>query len=179
MSRVGKQKIVIPKGVEIKLVDGSISVTGPLGTVSRLTHPEVKVEVLESEVKLQPASPSPFANVLWGTYASHILNMIAGVTQGFKKKLTVEGVGYKADSSSDTLSLSLGFSHPVKVKIPAGIRVLVEKGVNLAISGCDKEKVGEFAARVRALRPPEPYKGKGIRYDGEVILRKQGKKTVT
>jgi large subunit ribosomal protein L6 len=175
MSRLAKQPIVIPQKTEISVVNGDITVKGPKGTLSRMGHRFITVEVGAESVQVGTKSETIEARAAIGSYASHIRNMIEGVNKGFIKRLLIEGVGYKWDVSGKTLNLSLGFSHPVKVAIPEGLTVTVEKGV-LSIAGADKEQVGQFAANIRALKKPEPYKGKGIRYEGEVIRRKQGKK---
>ena len=182
MSRIGKQKLIIPEKVEVRLektADGSnkFSIKGPLGELSRVFLKEINIDLKEGEISLEATGDSIFNRSLWGTYAAHIKNMIEGVTKGFGKTLIIEGIGYKADVIGQDLSMSLGFSHPLKVLIPAGIKVKSEKG-SLNISWIDKEQVGHFAAKIRSIKPPEPYKGKGIRYDGEMILRKQGKKSV-
>jgi len=150
-------------------------VKGPKGTLQRPLHRLVTVEVGKDGVQVSPKGESLQSRALIGTYASHVKNMILGVTGGFSKKLLIEGVGFKWDVQGKTLNLALGFSHPVKVAIPDGLTVKADKGA-LDISGFDKELVGQFAADIRAMKKPEPYKGKGIRYDGEVIRRKQGKK---
>ncbi len=175
MSRLAKRPIQIPKQTEIKVSDGCISVKGPKGTLTKPLHRYISVEVGADGVQVSKLSSAKEAQALVGTYASHVRNMMAGVTTGFSKKLLVEGVGFKWDVAGKTLNLALGFSHPVKMQIPDGLTVVAEKNA-LTISGFDKEVVGQFAANIRALKKPEPYKGKGIRYDGEVIRRKQGKK---
>jgi large subunit ribosomal protein L6 len=179
MSRIGKQPIKIPSGVDVKIDDGFLVVKGPLGELRRdFKTSEVAIKKENDEVTVSPKKDNKLSISLWGTYASHIGNMVEGVTKGFEKKLILEGVGFKVNLEGDNLVLNLGFSHPVKVNTPEGIKVTVEKN-NMTISGFDKEKVGDFTARVRALKKPEPYKGKGIRYDGEVIRRKAGKKAAT
>ncbi len=178
MSRIGKQVITIPERTEVNVEDGIVVVKGPLGELSKILKKEVKVVVLGKEVKLEPTEDTQFANALWGTYAAHVKNMIQGVNQAYEKKLVIEGVGYKSDISGENLVLTVGFSHPVNIEIPNGLNVSVEKNV-ISISGPDKEMVGQFAASVRSVKKPEPYKGKGIRYDDEVVRRKQGKKAVT
>lgn len=176
MSRIGKKPIPTPKDAAVAVEGNLVSVKGPLGETKRQFPHEIKVEVGEGSVAVLPAR-QPISNMaLWGTYASHMKNMLQGVTKGYTKKLLIEGVGYKWDVQGDTMNLSLGYSHPVKVKIPQGLKAAVEKGV-LSIAGIDKEKVGQFASHIRSLKKPEPYKGKGIRYEGEVVRRKQGKKT--
>ena len=175
MSRLAKRPIQIPKQTEIKVSDGLISVKGPKGTLTKPLHRYISVEVGTDGVQVSKLTSAKEAQALVGTYASHVRNMMTGVTTGFSKKLLVEGVGFKWDVAGKTLNLALGFSHPVKMAIPEGLTVVAEKAT-LTISGFDKELVGQFAANVRALKKPEPYKGKGIRYDGEVIRRKQGQK---
>ncbi len=150
-------------------------VKGPKGTLQKPIHRMVSIEVGTDGVQVSPKGESLQSRALIGTYASHVKNMMLGVNKGFSKKLLIEGVGYKWDVQGKTLNLALGFSHPVKVAIPESLMVKADKGV-LDISGFDKELVGQFAADIRALKKPEPYKGKGIRYDGEVVRRKQGKK---
>ncbi len=176
MSRIAKQPIPIPEKTKITFVDGLFSVTGPKGTLARAFRNEVVVLLEENAVVLKPRNDSEiFSRALWGTYASHVKNMIAGVNTGYVKKLILEGVGYKSDVKGTNLNLALGFSHPVVVEIPAGLTVTAEKNV-ITISGIDKELVGQFASKIRAMKKPEPYKGKGFHYEGEVIRRKQGKK---
>jgi large subunit ribosomal protein L6 len=176
MSRVGKQIIAIPQKTDVTLVDGVLSVKGPLGELRRKLRSVVAVTIENNQVTLAPTEETLFAEALWGTYASHISNMIAGVNTPYTKKLILEGVGFKSEVSGGKLKLALGFSHPVHVDIPEGLTVTAEKNL-ITISGSDKEVVGQFAASVRALKKPEPYKGKGFRYDGEIIRRKQGKKS--
>jgi large subunit ribosomal protein L6 len=177
MSRLAKQPIAIPPKTEVTVQNGDITVKGAKGTLTRGGHRLIDVAVSAEGVKVSTKSETIEARAALGTYASHVRNMIEGVTKGFSQKLFIEGVGYKWDVAGKTLNLSLGFSHPVKVAIPEGLTVTVDKGT-LTIAGFDKELVGQFAANVRALKKPEPYKGKGIRYEGEVIRRKQGKKAV-
>ena len=150
-------------------------VKGPKGTLSRPAHRLISIENVEGGVQVSSKDASLEARALLGTYASHVRNMFEGVTAGFTKKLIIEGVGFKWDVAGNKLNLSLGFSHPVSMEIPEGLKVTAERNV-LTIAGFDKEVVGQFAANVRALKKPEPYKGKGIHYEGEVIRRKQGKK---
>ena len=175
MSRLAKRPITIPAKTEVTVSGGLVMVKGPKGTLQKPLHRLVTVEVGQDGVQVSPKGESLQSRALIGTFASHIKNMIGGVNTGFSKKLLIEGVGYKWDVQGKTLNLALGFSHPVKVAIPDGLTVKAEKGA-LDISGFDKELVGQFAADIRAMKKPEPYKGKGIRYDGEVIRRKQGKK---
>lgn len=177
MSRIGKKPIEIPEKTEVTVSDNVITVKGPLGELSRTYKPVVSIKVEGGEVVLEPKDQSIETNALWGTYASHISNMVSGVNKEYEKKLQIEGVGYKADLKGDTLVLNIGFSHPVELKVPEGVKCVVEKN-ELTISGIDKEAVGQFAADIRSKKTPEPYKGKGIRYEGEYVRRKEGKKAV-
>ena len=176
MSRIGKKPIIIPVGTEVKVSGTTLTVKGPAGTISREFKPAILFTVAPGELQVTLQKKDRESSALWGTYASHASNMIAGVATPFQKKLVIEGIGFKAEVKGEELVLNLGFSHQIKVKIPKGLKVVGEKGA-LNISGVDTELVGQFAAKVRALKKPEPYKGKGIRYDDEVIRRKQGKKT--
>lgn len=176
MSRIGKKDIIIPKGVEVLKSGAEIKVTGPKGSLTKAVRDDISIDIKDGVIKLEPKRNDKFSKSLWGTYASHISNMIKGVQEPYQKKLILEGVGFKSEVKGTDLHLALGFSHPVVVKIPEGITMTAEKN-NLTITGIDKELVGSFAASVRALKKPEPYKGKGMRYEGEVIRRKQGKKT--
>jgi len=177
MSRIGKQEIQIPKGVEVTKSGAILTVKGPKGTLSKTFRDEITVTIANGLVTLNTTRNDKFSKSLWGTYASHIKNMIAGVETPYQKKLILEGVGFKSEVKGKEFVFALGFSHPVVVKIPEGITATAEKNL-ITISGIDKELVGSFAAAVRALKKPEPYKGKGMRYEDEVIRRKQGKKTV-
>lgn len=177
MSRLGKQPITIPAGVEFSIADGVVTVKGPKGTLTQAVRDEVAITLEAGVVTLAPAKETIFARALWGTYAALLRNMITGVTEGFTKILEIEGVGYRAEAQGQKLNLSLGFSHPVVMEVPAGLTATVEKNV-ITIVGADKNAVGQFAANVRKVKKPEPYKGKGIRYQGEHIIRKQGKKAV-
>ena len=177
MSRVGKQIIHIPKGIEITKSGMILKVVGPKGTLTKSFNDDVEIKIADGMVTLAINRNDKFVKSLWGTYASHIKNMIGGVEMPYQKKLILEGVGFKSEVKGKELVLALGFSHPVVVKIPEGITVTAEKN-NISITGIDKELVGSFSAAVRALKKSEPYKGKGMRYEGEVIRRKQGKKTV-
>lgn len=177
MSRIGKSPISIPEGVTVRVTGALVSVKGPKGELEISLHPWVQAEVKDREVVILPKGDTKKTPALWGLFRALIANMVQGVTEGFEKKLEFEGIGYRAVVEGDMLNLQLGFSHPVKFRTPAGIKLSVEKNV-IKISGIDKGLVGETAARIRALKPPEPYKGKGIRYQGEVIRRKAGKKAV-
>ena len=177
MSRIGKQPITIPDKTEVSISDGILSVKGPLGELTRKVRNDVKIEVVGQEVVVTLVKKTRLARALCGTYASHIDNMVHGVNELFEKKLVVEGVGYRVELSGGELILNMGYSHPVKLTVPEGIEVQVLKNT-INIKGSDKEVVGQFAAEVRSVRKPEPYKGKGIRYHDEVVRRKQGKKAV-
>lgn len=178
MSRIGKKPIVIPEKTEISLSGNVITVKGPLGELSKIVRTDAVDFAIEgSTITLTPKNPTQEAKALWGTFASHIKNMIAGVNQEYVTKLIVEGVGFKADVQGTTLVMNLGFSHQVKLEIPKGITCKVEKG-EITISGIDKESVGQFSAVARSKKKPEPYKGKGIRYSDEIVRRKEGKKSV-
>lgn len=177
MSRIGKQPITIPDKTEVSISDGILSVKGPLGELTRKVRNDVKIEVVGQEVVVTPVKKTRLARALWGTYASHVDNMVHGVNELFEKKLVVEGVGYRVELSGGELTLNMGYSHPVKMTVPEGLEVQVLKNT-INIKGSDKEIVGQFAAEVRSVRKPEPYKGKGIRYHDEVVRRKQGKKAV-
>ncbi len=175
MSRIAKQPITLPAGVTAIIDGDEFKVKGPLGELSKKFKSDVVITVEGQTVKVSPSHKSISANALSGTYASHLKNMIEGVTKGFEKKLIIEGVGFRYAVNGNDIKLDIGFSHPVNVPIPAGLKVVIEKG-NMTISGYDKEAVGEFSAKIRALKKVEPYKGKGIRYVDEVVRRKQGKK---
>lgn len=177
MSRIGKKIIILPEKTEIKVSDNIVSVKGPLGELSRVLHPVIEVKINDHKVAVNIKKTTLESRALWGTYASHITNMVSGVNKLFEKKLMLEGIGFKSEVKGDNIVLALGFSHPVEVSIPEGLKVTAEKNV-ITISGSDKEQVGQFASRLRSLKKPEPYKGKGIRYADEIIRRKQGKKSV-
>ncbi len=177
MSRIGKQEIAIPDGVKTTLTGGVFTVVGPKGTLSKVFKDDVAVAIADKTITLSIKRNDKFSKSLWGTYASHIKNMITGVQTPYQKKLILEGVGFKSEVKGKDFVFALGFSHPVIFPIPEGITATADKN-NITISGIDKELVGSFTAAVRALKKPEPYKGKGMRYDTEVIRRKQGKKTV-
>ena len=177
MSRIGKQEIEIPGGVEVTQSGDVFTVKGPKGTIVRNFRDDIAISVKDKIINLTPKRNDKFSKSLWGTYASHIKNMIQGVQTPYQKKLILEGVGFKSEVKGKEFQFALGFSHPVIVRIPEGITATAEKN-NITISGIDKELVGSFTASIRALKKPEPYKGKGMRYEGEVIRRKQGKKTV-
>lgn len=176
MSRIGKKEIVIPKGVEVTMSGETLKVKGPQGTLTKIFRDDVTIAIAADKINLTIKRNDKFSKSLWGTYASHIINMIAGVQTPYVKKLILEGVGFKSEVKGKELHFALGFSHPVVVKIPEGLTATAEKN-NITITGIDKELVGSFTAGIRALKKPEPYKGKGMRYENEVIRRKAGKKT--
>jgi large subunit ribosomal protein L6 len=177
MSRIGKKPITIPQGTEVSVLDGVVTVKGPKGELARPLHTSITVSQEGDIVSVLPVDQTKESSALWGTFASHITNMVAGVNTPFEKKLIIEGVGYRAEVQGSKLVMNLGFSHPVEMEIPEGLTVTVEKN-NASIVGINKELVGSFASKIRLKRKPEPYKGKGIRYHDEIIRRKQGKKTV-
>lgn len=177
MSRIGKQEIKIPKGVEVTRNGSDFVVKGPKGTLTKVFRDDIEIKIEGDIITLNIKRNDKFSKSLWGTYSSHIQNMIKGVETPYQKKLILEGVGFKSEVKGKELHLALGFSHPVIVKIPEGLTTTAEKN-NITVTGIDKELVGSFTASVRALKKPEPYKGKGMRYEGEIIRRKQGKKTV-
>lgn len=178
MSRIGKKPINIPEDVEVDIKENKIVVKGPKGSLKLDIHPFVKVKLENRTIKVSVFDPTDKKqHALWGTFVRLIENMIEGVKRGFEKKLEIVGVGYRAEVKGNLLVLYLGFSHPVKFPIPKGIDISLKKNI-ITVSGIDKQQVGEVAARIRALKKPEPYKGKGIRYVDEVIRRKAGKKAV-
>lgn len=177
MSRLGKQPVILPAGVEVIFNDGVLTIKKGSESLSREMKNDVEVKIDGNTITFTPKAGSVAAKALWGTYAAHARNMIAGVTEGFKKILEIEGVGYRAELKGNKLVLLMGFSHPVEMELPEGVSAVVEKGV-VTISGIDKEAVGQFASDIRKVKKPEPYKGKGIRYRGEYVIRKQGKKAV-
>ena len=176
MSRLGKKGIEIPAKTEVKINGDVITVKGPLGELSKTFKKNIAVSIEGNIVSLKPVKETLENKALWGTYASHIMNMIEGVNKGYTNKLIVEGIGYKADITPTEITLKVGFSHPVKVLIPKNLKVSSDKGV-IVINGIDKELVTSFASGLKSIKKPEPYKGKGIRYENEVVKRKQGKKT--
>lgn len=175
MSRIGKQPISIPSGVEVSVSANVVTVKGTKGTLTFTHATDVRVSVSDGRATVEKLGESKRAQAIWGTTAKMISNMIEGVTKGFEKRLELNGVGFRMSVSGKSLDLALGFSHPVKVVLPEGIEAKVEKNI-LSISGIDKQAVGQFAAEIRGLKPVEPYKGKGFRYDDEHVRRKEGKK---
>lgn len=175
MSRIGKLPIPIPPEVKVTLSNETIQVTGPKGQLERHIPNGVQVLIKDNQIVVQRPNDSRQAKSIQGLTRSLLSNMVMGVSQGFEKKLEIVGVGYRAEQRDKGLSLTLGYSHPILYPVPSGIEVIVEKQVGLTVRGVDKELVGAVAAKIRSFRPPEPYKGKGIRYEGEYVRRKVGK----
>lgn len=174
MSRIGRKPIQIPKGTKISIDNNVLTVVGPKGSLSKKFNDTINFNIEDEQVILTPKKSTDSA--IWGTYSSKLLNMILGVNALFSKKLILEGIGYKSEVKGDKIVMALGFSHPVELSIPKTLTVTAEKNI-ITVSGIDKEEVGQFAKLLRDQKRPEPYKGKGMRYDGEVIKRKQGKKS--
>jgi len=178
MSRIGKKPIEIPKEVEVKIENQEITIKGPKGESSQKIRPEIEVVTKEGKILVSPKKETKETKAFWGLTRALLANIIQGVTEGFEKKLEIKGVGYKANLEGEDLILQLGFSHPVKIKKPEGIKFLIEKNI-ISVSGINKQLVGEAAARIRQVRPPDSYKGKGIRYLGEIVKKKEGKRAAT
>ncbi len=176
MSRVGKNPVAVPAGVEVALSDGAITVKGPLGTLTQRVDPLVKIAREGAELTFPPADESREANAMSGTYRALVANMVHGVSKGFEKKLQLVGTGYRAQAQGGSLNLSLGFSHPVVYTLPAGVKAETPTQTEIVIKGADKQVVGQVAAEIRAYREPEPYKGKGVRYADERVALKEVKK---
>jgi large subunit ribosomal protein L6 len=176
MSRIGKRAVAIPSGVTATVADGTLSVKGPKGTLSMPMVDEVTYDVQADSIGVQPANETKRARAFWGMQRTMVQNLVTGVTEGFSKKLLITGVGYRANAQGKRLKLQLGYSHDVDIDVPEGLTVATPDNTTVEISGADKQKVGQLAAEIRRWRKPEPYKGKGIKYDGEYIFRKEGKK---
>ena len=176
MSRIGKAPVVLPQKVEVTIAPGEIQVKGPLGSLTQRIAPDVQVEKVENRVEFKPVGNSRQADAMSGTLRALVANMVTGVTQGFEKRLTLVGVGYRAQAQGDKLNLMLGYSHAVAHSMPKGIKVETPTQTEIVIKGPDRQLVGQVAAEVRAYRSPEPYKGKGVRYSGEQIVIKETKK---
>ena len=176
MSRLGKLPVAIPEKVEVTLGESVVRAKGPKGELSTLITGEVNVSVDDGRLVVRPANDTKRSRAMWGTVRSNVKNLVTGVTEGFSKTLEVNGVGYRASVQNNVLSLTLGLSHEVRYVLPEGINCQVEKNTLVTISGIDKQKVGQVAAEIRNLRRPEPYKGKGVKYADETIVRKEGKK---
>ncbi|MBU5674155.1 50S ribosomal protein L6 [Paenibacillus brevis] len=175
MSRIGRKPITVPSGVDITLNNSLITVKGPKGTLTRELHKDMKVSVEDNQILVERPSDNKLHRSLHGTTRSVVNNMVSGVTEGFTKTLELVGVGYRASKSGEKLVLNVGYSHPVEITPEAGITFEVPTNTKIIVSGINKERVGEYAANIRAVRAPEPYKGKGIKYEGERIIRKEGK----
>ena len=178
MSRIGKKPILIPENVEVKIEGQKVMIKGPKGELQREIRPEIKVETKNNQIFVSPQIETKKTKAFWGLTRALIANMIKGVTEGFEKKLEIVGLGFRALLEGNDLLLYVGFTQPIKIEAPEGIKFSVEKNI-ITVSGADLEKVSQVAAKIRKVKPPEPYKGKGIRYLGEVVRRKVGKKAVT
>jgi large subunit ribosomal protein L6 len=176
MSRIAKNPVVLPKGVEVQIGEGEITVKGPLGALRQTILPSVEVRLEEGAIRCAALQGKPDASAMSGTMRALLNNMVIGVTRGFEKKLTLVGVGYKAQAQGNKINLSLGFSHPVIHEMPSGIKVETPTQTEIIVKGIDKQLVGQVAAELRAYRSPEPYKGKGVRYADEVVTIKETKK---
>ena len=176
MSRLGKLPVAIPDKVTVNVASTGITVKGPKGELTTTMSADVLVTVTDGKVWVKPADDSLRSKAMWGTVRANVKNLVEGVTTGYKKQLDINGVGYRASAQGQIITLALGFSHDIKYIVPAGITVTVEKQTTIVLAGADKQKVGQVAAEIRALRGPEPYKGKGVKYSTETIRRKEGKK---
>jgi large subunit ribosomal protein L6 len=176
MSRVAKVPVALASGVEARVGDGQIMVKGPLGTLSRPASPLVSLTVADGRISFAAADETAAASAMSGTMRALVAGMVQGVSKGFERKLTLVGVGYRAQAQGDRLNLSLGFSHPIVYQLPAGVKAETPSQTEIVIKGADKQKVGQVAAEVRGFKPPEPYKGKGVRYADEVVVLKETKK---
>ena len=176
MSRIGKNPVAIPAGVTVELAGQVLTAKGALGSLSLAVSGEVTATIADGSVTIAPKDESQRARAMWGTTRALVNNMVTGVATGFTRVLDINGVGYRAAVQGKTLNLQLGFSHDVPYAIPAGITIVTEKPTMISVSGIDKQLVGQVAAEIRSWRPPEPYKGKGVRYEGEYVRRKEGKK---
>jgi large subunit ribosomal protein L6 len=177
MSRIGKHAVAVPQGVEAKIDGNTVSIKGKLGQLTQTLDAEVKVTLADGKISVMPQDKnSRIGRSKWGLSRTLVNNMVTGVSKGYSKKLLITGVGYRAAMQGKDLVLSLGFSHEVRVPVPQGMQIAVDKQTEITITGFDKQKVGQLAAEIRGFKPPEPYKGKGVKYDGEFIIRKEGKK---
>jgi large subunit ribosomal protein L6 len=176
MSRVARIPVALPKGAEASLAAGVLTVKGPIGTLTQQVHPQVKLTIENGQLSFAAGDETRESKALSGTFRALVNNMVNGVTKGFERKLNLVGVGFKAQAKGDLLDLSLGYSHPVVHKMPAGVKVETPTPTEIVIKGSNKQQVGQVAAEVRAYRPPEPYKGKGVRYSDEVVVIKETKK---
>jgi large subunit ribosomal protein L6 len=176
MSRIGKKAVPIPAGVTANVEGQTVKVKGPKGALQVVLHDDVAVKLESDGVKIDPRTETKIARAQWGTSRTLVANLVAGVTKGFEQRLEITGVGYRASVQGKNLQIALGYSHDIVYPIPDGITIATPRPVEIVISGIDRQKVGQVAAEIRDYRPPEPYKGKGIRYAGEYIFRKEGKK---
>lgn len=176
MSRVGKHPVEVPSGVEVAVEGLTVRAKGKLGQLAFQSTADVSISLEDGKIVVKPVNESQASRAMWGTARSCLQNLVTGVSEGFTKELEINGVGYRAAVQGSSLNLQLGFSHDVNYPIPQGIAIKCEKPTSIAITGADKQKVGQVAAEIRAFRPPEPYKGKGVKYKDEYILRKEGKK---
>ena len=176
MSRIGKRPVPVPKGVTANVEGQTVNAKGPKGQLTVALHDRVSVAMADGGVKVEPRGQSKEARALWGTSRTLVQNIFVGVTEGFEEKLEISGVGYRAQVEGKALNLALGYSHEVKFPIPEGIKIETPKPTEIVVTGIDKQKVGQVAAEIRRWRPPEPYKGKGVKYADEVIIRKEAKK---
>ena len=176
MSRIGKRAVSIPSGVTVSVDGQTVKMKGPKGALELVLPGEVAAKMEKGAIKVDPRNESKRARSMWGTSRTLVSNLVTGVTKGFEKKLEISGVGYRAAVQGKNLQIALGYSHDVVFAIPAGITIATPKPTEVVISGIDRQKVGQVAAEIRGFRPPEPYKGKGVKYSGEYIFRKEGKK---
>ncbi len=176
MSRIGKKAVPVPSGVTANVEGQTVKVKGPKGALQLVLHDDVLVALDKGEIKIDPRNETKRARSMWGTSRTLVSNLMTGVTKGFERKLEITGVGYRAALQGKNLQLQLGYSHDVVYPIPEGIAIVTPKPTEVVISGIDRQKVGQVAAEIRGYRPPEPYKGKGVKYEGEYIFRKEGKK---
>jgi large subunit ribosomal protein L6 len=176
MSRIGKKPVAVPSGVTANVEGQTVKVKGPKGALSFLVPDDVSVKLEDGKVQVDPRNETKRARSMWGTSRTMVANLVTGVTKGFERKLEITGVGYRAAVQGKNLQLALGYSHDVVYPIPEGIQIATPKPTEITITGIDSQKVGQVAAEIRGFRPPEPYKGKGVKYAGEYIFRKEGKK---
>ena len=176
MSRIGKKAVAVPSGVTAGVEGQTVKVKGPKGALQLVLHDDVEARVDGAAIKIDPRAETRRARAMWGLARSQVANLVAGVTNGFERRLEITGVGYRAAVQGKNLQIALGYSHDIVYPIPEGIAIATPRPVEIVVTGIDKQKVGQVAAEIRAFRPPEPYKGKGVRYAGEYIFRKEGKK---
>ena len=175
MSRIGRMPVPVPQGVKVRQEGSRVTIQGPRGELTREFHPNITIKLLDNAISVTRFDDKPYNRALHGLTRALLANMVTGVTQGFQKRLEINGVGFRADQQGEAIVLQVGFSHPVRITPPQGIKVVAEQTTRIVVEGNDKELVGEVAAKIRAVRKPEPYQGKGIAYAGEVIRRKAGK----